>query len=182
MAEHMLTWRDDGHDLTVLTVFGAVTNGKEERLAEEHREVLFLFGEGISSWEMGFRDDAHEDREDDPREVVEALRLRIQQMEPDVVVLPVGIHHPDHVVVAQCFPMWRDPTLEPKVWRYEELPYYVLYPDQCLFTEDTAKAGWQLQGFVPHFTFKKALCRMYHSQWAPHLGRTVFAPERIWVP
>ena len=180
IAEHMLTWLEDGHQVEVFTTHGGKVPGQEAKhttLRKEHRSVMQKMG-CEDFYCQSFFDDAWDERPAASAWAGEVADLIFEQTsKPDVLVGPVGAHHPDHQVIA-----WVTHALERRwltyAWWYEELPYYVLYP------ADRKPLGRrvELQGHNDHFTEKKELCRMYRSQWAPHLERTVFAPERLWVP
>lgn len=180
VAEHMLTWQAQGHDIVVLTVFGWKGADKERRLAREHDQVMRQMR--LAHVEFDHQDDAHGD--DLTRSTCAARDLGAmigRAQPPSVVVMPAGIHHPDHLAVGDL--KWIVAMLGPTIWIYEELPYYVLYPGE---TRDVLPPQqpieMEMQGHDNYFGIKRMLCQMYASQWAPHLERTVFAPERLWVP
>jgi LmbE family N-acetylglucosaminyl deacetylase len=175
IAEHMLTWLKAGDHVGVCTVFGWTGAPKEDLLAVEHAQAMSLMRMD-EAWALDFRDDAHRDRGLTRSDVARAMAAQVEHWKPDVAVVPMGIHHPDHRMCAMT--AWdhrRVPT-----WRYEELPYYVLYPSQCVTDDDARGVGWHLRKNDDFLPFKKALCQIYASQWAPHLERTVYAPERLW--
>lgn len=181
IAEHMLTWIEDGHEVVVMTTHaGRVRlvdkerHRKHDRLDLEHHEAMVALG--VNHWiQLDFPDDGwgavHSPK---PNEVSREIERYVVQTEPDVLVAPTGIHHPDH---ETCWLAVMNATISRRitVWFYDELPYYVLYPQLAFTTGRYDPAGHR-----EHFEKKKELCQMYKSQWAPHLERTVYAPERVW--
>lgn len=71
------------------------------------------------------------------RDVADRVWAAIDTFQPDLLIVPVGIRHPDHVAVADgCAIVVRDIVLahEPRarvehVLLYEEQPYRVMYPE-----------------------------------------------------
>lgn len=105
--------------------------------------------------------------------------LRGAIAEAGTVYVPIGIHHPDHVMVADAL----IPMLEGRrrVCFYEELPYRVLYP-QLL----TARLGiiahlgrCQMETIWPTAAKERAV-RLYASQVDDALVTTLLMPEHIW--
>lgn len=89
---------------------------------------------------------------------------------------PMGIHHPDHRIVAH----YRYSLADAIALTYEELPYRVLYPEG---NDQQLQRPPHLQGYDPsHLRTKKELCRMYASQVDDQLERCLFVPERLWGP
>lgn len=118
--------------------------------------------------------------------VVGAVEWMMVDVKPTVVVVPLGLVHPDHIKVAnaaaQVARYW--PALE--WWAYEDLPSRVLYPDVV----PTALGYWASQGFSPELGFlgtsplarKEQAVRCYASQlWALGEGlHNVLVPERTY--
>jgi len=180
IAEHMLTWLKAGDYVGVCTVFGWTGAPKEDLLAAEHAQAMSLMRVS-EHWALDFKDDAHP-CERRPQVVGSAMVTEVEHYRPDVVVLPRGIHHPDHIQVSSL----RLPRSVATIWYYEELPYYVLYPFEAIDPDPHLRStiwfDWEMRKHDDFFAFKKALCQTYASQWAPHLERTVYAPERLWGP
>lgn len=173
IAEHMLTWQKQGHDVAIVTVCGWTGAEKENILGREHMAVMARMK--LYGWEHPLKDDAHPqagNRFDVAQEMAEVISADLDREAPDVVVSPRGIHHPDHLDVAWACGM----AVTTERWIYEELPYYVLYPELV----SGARQTWERLKCDDYFATKRYLCAMYESQWAPNLRRTVFAPERIW--
>lgn len=181
IGEHMLTWLERGDRVEVFTTHGGAVPGqmtKHMALRAEHAAVARAMG--IEDYYCrAFFDDAWADRpasSEDADTIAQVIYDSVDR--PDVLVGPYGILHPDHRTVAGATFGLARKWSGTKLWVYEELPYYVLYPQtRCV------PSGYELKASgVTHFDRKKELSRMYKSQWADHLERTVFAPERLWAP
>ena len=168
VAEAMLGWIDDGYDVVVLTVFGAVTNIKETTLEREHHEAMTLLGADYVN--LGFTDDAHEDRAT-PRTVRAAVEAVVHGSRCGVSVWPFGIHHPDHVFTA-LIGAGRQPR-----WVYDELPYFVVYPEQA---SDPTVWKWPRMWSRNFLARKRELANCYASAVTEELERSLYAPERVW--
>jgi len=99
------------------------------------------------------------------------------------VVAPLGIAHPDHILVATAaarVALYHDVEM----WCYEELPNRVAMPEEVA----PALHRWSSVGLNPGLSFlgvgpldmKKAAIACYESQlWALD-QRCVIVPERVW--
>lgn len=181
IGEHMLTWLDLDHQVDVFTTHGGAVPGqmgKHLTLRAEHAKVMRAMG-CEDFYCRAFFDDAWPNRPESSANASDIAKVIHDSVaQPDVFVAPYGIHHPDHRTVAGATLTVARKWVGTKLWVYEELPYYVLYPQTR-----HPPTGYELKApSTFHFEGKKVFCRMYKSQWAPHLERTVFAPERLWAP
>lgn len=116
--------------------------------------------------------------------IAEGVAKAIYEFEPQVVVGPVGIAHPDHLLCAAATRLLAgDAYTDLDWWLYEDLPSRVLYPDE---THDRLEA-WR--EFFPHMTLgflgtggrarKAEAIECYRSQlWALD-PPTYLVPERF---
>jgi LmbE family N-acetylglucosaminyl deacetylase len=179
ICEHLLGWLEDGHQVTLLTVFGAIPDWQPDETKhavfdDEHQRVVKELG-GVRDVQFNFHDDAAIERSPMPLyqtqgQIHKALRDFAQEGFYDATVWPMGIHHPDHLVVAGCRPRGRARV-------YEELPYRVMYPD---LIDEEYRWGWVRVGSRDFLDRKKVLCRMYASQMGETEERCLWAPERVW--
>jgi LmbE family N-acetylglucosaminyl deacetylase len=103
-------------------------------------------------------------------------------------VIPLGIHHPDHVVTAEAGLIFAGSQDGP-VYLYEELPYAPRYPTvvaerkKSLSQRDWALAAEPALGFARDPAWKAAIVGCHASQ-RQALGRglpnALRSPERIW--
>lgn len=105
---------------------------------------------------------------------------------PDQILLPLGLKHPDHIVVgaeARAATKWHN-----SVWMYEELPYRVQFPENVAAEMRTMRRdGWEMELGSPWPTpptsmlhLKVAAMECYRSQVSPEMVRWSQVPERIW--
>ena len=171
VAESMLGWiEDDGYDVIVLTVFGAVTNGKETTLEREHHAAMTMLG-AVDYINLPFADDAHGPDAAGRRDLRAAVDTAVHDTHCGVSVWPFGIHHPDHVLTALMGAGRR-----PK-WIYFELPYYVLYPEQV--GDPEKEWGWTRMWSRNYLEDKRELVACYASAVDENLERSLYAPERV---
>ena len=101
------TWKD--YERTIVTVYS------NERRTEEAK--AYATAVGAASIALGLEETkmlGEGDRKAEP-----ALRTLLEGLELDIVVLPLGLQHPDHHRVARTrtgFKCWQ-------LWRYCEVPY-----------------------------------------------------------
>lgn len=91
---------------------------------------------------------------------------------------PLGIHHPDHHIVAVSGLLLAS-NLDIGYCIYEELPYRTLYPEQACPLRTQLEYG-ELLGAPHHLKFKKAVCEAYASQMGEDIERCLYVPERLW--
>lgn len=92
----------------------------------------------------------------------------------DNLLIPLGIHHPDHILV-------RDLIIEhfPYHGYYWELPYRVLYPDLAAEMSVRFARGCEMltQEDLPK---KREATLLYRSQVGAHMHSQLFVVEGIW--
>lgn len=115
----------------------------------------------------------------------------LETLRPCSVVAPLGIHHPDHVAVADaCFELALASGLS-WAW-YLDMPYGQSYPDlvQARLATLRARAALdvvQREPFRPTTDVKDRVVRLYRSQRdhvrADHPGfeQSLTDPERFWA-
>jgi LmbE family N-acetylglucosaminyl deacetylase len=171
-AEHILTWQDEGASVEILVVYGGIPEDdlgakRVNRYLEEHLEACGQLG--VTAQSLLYLDDIYCPRPD----VVDiAQDIRDACSHFNVVVGPTGIHHPDHQRVAAVM-------ADMGAWRYDELPYYVEYPQQSFRPGNEFVMVNALPG---HLETKMAACRCYESQMHEKEERTLWVPERVWKP
>lgn len=123
------------------------------------------------------------------RSLLHQLTSYYAERRPDIsaFLVPMGIHHPDHRLMAPPLLNFLLAKTTARVAIYEDLPYRVMYP------EDTAVLRYaQIMRFGDHMEsaanagfLKRKLeaCAMFESQWSPPEGdapRCCSVPERLW--
>lgn len=190
LTETAMTWREDGHEVHLLTVFSAVPpEGNErhikhvtmwqeyeaaiERGPFEHYRALDYFDDAVRVGQLMW-----EPFEDDVNYAVKHYRA-------DAVVAPTGISHPDHRLVRAAIDDWNP---DGKTWYYDELPYYVAYPQWSWSAKWLSLLGsgyprpYEREGCREHLAAKKRLCRLFGSQVGDTEERCLWVPERVWRP
>jgi LmbE family N-acetylglucosaminyl deacetylase len=180
LAESMLTWIEDGHEVTVLSVFAGIPWHDEEGrrkhtvLRAEHDRAMERLG--VAHVELEFLDDVYGPSLDPE---VAASNVAVHVAPTDQLVVPVGIHHNDHLLTRRIGGVlrprdWLDRT---EAWFYDEIPYYVLYPSCAGGIFSLAK---ERQGYRSHYQEKTRLIHEYRSQLNDDLMRCLLVPERVW--
>lgn len=102
--------------------------------------------------------------------------LAAQMVGHDVIAVPLGIHHPDHLLVAK-HALEAATCTKAEILVYEELPYRVQFPlgSAARARQYTSLATETLTG--PE---KRAAVACYTSQLSETLLDCVFVPERVW--
>lgn len=120
----------------------------------------------------------------DPLIVAQRLMSVLIEIQPVVIVAPLGLGHPDHLAVATACRLLLAEGAEADWWVYEDQPYRVLYPESV----SNAMAEWERGGRELSLDFlgtapldqKEEAVRCYASQlWALDL-HAVLCPERLW--
>lgn len=171
----MLGWIEDGHEITYFTIFGAITNEKERILSREHGQAMRRLG--VAALTLGLSDDAHGPNIERFDEIDAKVRAVVSRGW-DVTVWPTGIHHPDHGLVA-CIGAGIGGC---RRWFYDELPYYVLYPNLGINPDedDRPNYGYERLGSRSFLEEKRRLVHCYASQIGETEERCLFVPERVW--
>ena len=114
---------------------------------------------------------------------IEQLRGYIAEINPSSVLVPMGIHHPDHQHFALACLRAAEGTGR-RIAVYEDLPYRVLYPDQAYLLRRAFESqyGATLESAASGGFYEEKLtaCWWYRSQWAGDAVRCCLVPERIW--
>jgi len=99
------------------------------------------------------------------------------------VLVPLGIHHPDHLRYA---PLALSAALASgaRVAVYEDLPYRAMYPEETAEQRAAliARFGHNLESAASAGYLKEKLtaCAMYVSQWGDDAQRHCSVYERVW--
>lgn len=134
----------------------------------------------LACWDLGARP-AHLGGPDTgegvlPTDLEAAVVALVLEVQPERVLVPLGIYHPDHVAVADA--------LRPIATHvYEELPYRVWWPG---FTEHRLRPlrnrGARLAGLDTSCReIKRIAVERYASQLDDDLRAVMYVPERIWA-
>lgn len=170
----------DGAPTTIACPFAgspadAAGQTKYRTLRREHAAACVLLD--VHHLEGPFLDDVY------PNRNIRALRgwiSRAIHMANEVWV-PLGIHHPDHVLVST---LTLGSITDQRVIVYEELPYRVLYPDLTVALVAALALLRPLQPQGRHLALdaKRAAVGCYRSQLrGGDIARSLFVPERAWV-
>lgn len=111
------------------------------------------------------------------------LRGYVLEEDPSSVLIPMGIHHPDHQHFALAA-LRAVEGLGPRIAVYEDLPYRVLYPDQTYLLRRAFESQYgailESAAGSGYYDEKLAACQCYVSQWGGDAVRCCLVPERIW--
>lgn len=94
----------------------------------------------------------------------------------DQILIPLGIHHPDHLLVASVA-LEAATATSAEILVYEELPYRVQYP-QASVTRARAYTNTAFE--TECGPEKRAAVECYASQLSDTIRNCVFVPERVW--
>lgn len=153
-----------GEPVVVVTVF---SEGDEARKAENVAALAVL---GFDEHNLGLVDQPGRDTDDG---------LHVLATVPGPLLAPLGIHHPDHRLVADACIKFASSCI---AGFYEELPYRVMYPDERAARVATVHDIFDLRvdscgGYLAE---KRRAVAAYASQIGEDIERCAFAPERIW--
>lgn len=182
LTETAMTWVEDGHEVMLATVFGGIPEpgaeryGKHCTMWEEYQQAI-MRGPFLHLAAALLLDDAARTDQLMLNDVKRFVDRQVRDCDPDVLVMPIGIHHPDHRVVADAEPA----LVRARRWYYEELPYFVTHPE---LSGPTLRHGWSFQreGSRNHLAAKQRICRLFASQMGETEERCLWAPERVWRP
>lgn len=167
-------------DVTIISPFagipgahfdGGIGYKKHTKLRKEHYEACqaigarFINGDFLDDVYPGFNDQS---------ELLWWLQQQVKGF--DEIYIPLGIHHPDHIVIRNLFVGNMKFT-----GFYEELPYRVLYPElaiemrvkHCMPNPETIVCS--------HKKKKEEAVKKYVSQISDELLKQLFVEERIWL-
>lgn len=125
----------------------------------------------------------------DVYDVASSIAAAVVESGARVAVGPVGLAHPDHLLVARAWNIAARRIVDAgaeSAWVYEELPARVLWPEQVV----DALGQWRARHWEPRLGFlgtgprdvKRQAIACYRSQlWAPELDdANLHVPERLW--
>lgn len=161
-------------EITVISPFAGIPSDpvgfkKHTNLRAEHENACKIMG--VSFINGDFFDDVYgpQNRE----EVKTWLKEQVDGF--DNVLVPLGIHHPDHIFIRNiCL------TDIEITGFYEELPYRILYPE---LRDNMVKlfTTYRHMNTYAHTELKEKAVMAYASQVAPHLFPQLFIEERLWI-
>ncbi len=102
--------------------------------------------------------------------------LLAQVADAEVIVVPLGIHHPDHLLMADLA-LNVALTTSAEILVYEELPYRVQYPQAAA---QRARNYADLSHKTECGDEKRAAVACYRSQMSQTILDNVFVHERVW--
>lgn len=165
-------------DVTVLSIFAGIPQdivgmSKHVTLRSEHAEVCKKLG--IKEINGEFLDDVYLATRD-LKNVVSWLQNSLQNF--DVIFMPLGIHHPDHIL-AHAFTKMTIPKTYKKIFVYKELPYSLLYEKE---TDGLLqKFEVKMHNSVEHSELKTDVCRIYKSQIDDSLIKKLSTQEEFYL-
>lgn len=169
-----IAWFQKTAEITVISPFAGIPSDpvgfkKHTTLRAEHEEACKIMGVSIINGD--FFDDVYGLQNSDK---VEAWIRKVTEGFDNILV-PLGIHHPDHILVRNICVSSIEIT-----GFYEELPYRILYPElrSQVVQEFTGYRGGKV---YEHNPLKEQAVKAYASQIAPHLFPQLFVDERIWI-
>jgi LmbE family N-acetylglucosaminyl deacetylase len=185
-------------DAVVMTLFAGVPNAKavtttydqtcgfgsaEEAISsrrEEDQEALAILG--CTSLHMDLPDSQYGQPKDvDP--VMACIKQTIDDLDPEFIVGPLGLVHPDHELAREALLNLAEYADVP-IWLYEDLPGTMLDLQSATNAlESVREAGYDVErGFIgdgPHW--KKMLAvQAYRSQVGLFNPFEIYIPERFW--
>lgn len=152
----------------------AAGRDKHTTLRREHDAAARVLGAEVLNGD--FLDDVY-----DPPPIDELTAWLHEAIDGyDNVYVPVGIHHPDHVMVSDV--MIGLLAGHPRVSFYEELPYRVLYPYLLADRHNTIRTALGRYDVRVTFTTvaKDTMVRLYYSQVDEDLITKLLVPEHLW--
>ena len=168
----------EGEEVLVLTVIGDWPEGDIEYPTRWWEEMAVAGRLGYTATRMlGFVDGKF----GQPRsgaDLTEKLGGMVEEINPSMILVPMGIAHRDHAFVAgPAYTVAHGWGAGIAV--YEELPYRVLHPRTAVHSYDRLHAPESIAngGF---YAEKLAACKLYTSQYGGDVERCCMAPERIW--
>lgn len=171
-----------GTDATTYDVncgFSTADEAWRRRRGEDSRALTLL---GARPVHLPFVDHQYGGERPTASDVARAVADVAQSLQPEGILWPAGLGHPDHLLVAAAGRRHVDGAWPTALYVYEELPYRVLFPEQV----PAALAEWGADFRQPP-TFlgtgdldaKDAALRCYHSQLWSLDERARLCPERF---
>lgn len=142
--------------VTIVSIFAGVPKDdrgrqKHETLLKEHEKACFSLG--VNHIELDFLDDVY--ATPDIRLITQTISEII--LKYDKVYVPIGIHHPDHILTRNIF--YTSFKID---GFYADLPYRVLYPN--LAETITDRFVFQKQNIRKYNAVKERALLFYSSQ------------------
>lgn len=156
-----------GKDITIITPFSATPNDdvgrkKYEILHREHRKACEILG--VKNIINGpFLDDVYPNL--DHNALWEWLWAMTRDY--DVVLVPLGIRHPDHIATREAM----DRIVGIKKMYYSDLPYATDYP---FYHDDIVKE-------LTPYSLKERAVRAYTSQTKDDVTERCMQREQLWT-
>jgi LmbE family N-acetylglucosaminyl deacetylase len=171
---------------SVLTVYDQLSGFKSAREALEARtaenaEALALLG--ARPHNLGFMDSQY-GKPASREGIAKCIRLAIREHDPELVIGPLGIGHPDHELVREAL-LDAALGLSRSLWLYEDTPTRVLRPELVPDALEALRARQMSVelGFVGDgpLAQKSAALWSYRSQLPLFENHhTLLCPERFW--
>lgn len=155
-------------DITVLTPFAKIPDdkvGKKKHtiLRKEHTKACKFLG--VKEINGEFLDDVYRGR--NLSELKGWIYNNIKEF--DKIFVPIGIHHPDHILIRNIIMNYFKNSIF-----YGELPYMVLYPE--LLKPYLKREYIKFE----HTKIKEQAVRIYDSQIDDNLCKQLFVKEILW--
>lgn len=174
-------------DVFIITPFMGIPDdeagkNKHETLSKEHNKACKIIG--AKHIDGDFLDDVYPDLNHD--RLREFLYLETAQLGADEIYIPLGIHHHDHMLVADFMMDILDELNIEDFYFYEELPYKKLYPEKTKKRIDRIKNRYgdvMMINPILYNTKKDSAIRAYVSQTDNQLISILQTPEiirRVW--
>ena len=163
LGEHILRWVENGDDVTIVTVFG-----DDRRMREA---ALYAHSVGAEHIAIGLPEAGKGLREKWTTEIPKGALDWLPKV-PGVLVVPLGLRHPEHIAVSRSFLVDK--------WRYVELPYALTQSNADEVNE--AISGRWVLSWRPRSARANASARIFKSQsmfWRNNRERMIGAVEVI---
>lgn len=167
----------------IITPFAGVPadpegEAKHLRLRREHQDACYTLG--ARAINGTFLDDVYEAP---PRRKLYDW-LAGELLGGEDVYIPLGLHHPDHVVISNLMIRWLNAELPGgQVYFYAELPYRVDYPEltgiRYTHVENTVGRLRLIEDYFDD-TLKAKAVDCYASQVGGTVRERVMVRERVW--
>lgn len=132
---------------------------------------------------LNFLDGQYDDERPSTVDIASALLDLAARLQPEFVVMPIGLVHPDHELTADaCLAAFGG---VPALYAYEDMPSRVLWPESVPPRFDWLRShGFDFElgepGGAGSIAKKQRAVRSYRSQlWALNI-HAVLVPERFW--
>lgn len=151
---------------------------KHETLRAEHAVAMSIIG--ADHIDGPFLDDVYPP----PDPGIFSAWQSVQLAAADMVYVPVGIKHVDHLMVSNAAIAYLLANRQPTVRFYAELPYRTRYPglarERLDFIGQLSGALKPVDDMSSHRAAKESALRAYASQTDSALIAELLVPEQIW--